>query len=116
MQVIRRHEVIQSEEAEAFTGQATMERYSTFVGGYLVTLVRFEEGASTHWHSHPRGQVLYVVSGAGFVEEVGTATELGEGDVVIADPWVRHRHGAAAGGAMSHLSVTQEISTRLGQG
>jgi 4-carboxymuconolactone decarboxylase len=106
MQVIRRRKLVQSEDPDHFTGPAVLERYSSVVGGYLATLVTFESGSSTHWHSHPRGQVLYVVWGDGFVDEAGCVTELGEGDVVIADPWSRHRRGAAAEGPMAHLSVT----------
>jgi quercetin dioxygenase-like cupin family protein len=113
MRVIRRQEAVQSEEPDRFTGRAVMERYASDVGGYVVNLVRFEAGSGTHWHSHPRGQVLFVTSGAGFVEEDGSANELREGDVVIADPGVPHRHGAASGSPMSHLSVTQEAATRL---
>jgi quercetin dioxygenase-like cupin family protein len=111
VQVIRRRDTVRSLDPEHFTGQADLERYTmVVVGGYLVALVIFDPGSSTHWHSHPRGQVLYVVSGAGFVEDSDGVTEFGEGDLVIADPRVRHRHGAKAGSAMSHLSVTQEAA------
>src|ERR1700733_1832569 len=34
-------------------------------------LVRFEPGARTHWHTHPLGQTLFVVSGAGRVQTFG---------------------------------------------
>ena len=32
------------------------------------TMVSFMPGARTHWHSHPLGQTLYCVSGAGRVQ------------------------------------------------
>lgn len=35
------------------------------------TSVSFEPGARTHWHTHPLGQTLYVVSGAGLVQSSG---------------------------------------------
>jgi quercetin dioxygenase-like cupin family protein len=113
MQVIRRQEAIRSGEPDHFTGPTALERYSGAVGGYLVSLVTFEQGSSTRWHCHPRGQVLYVVSGAGFVEEAGDVRELAKGDLAIADPWIRHRHGASSRSPMSHLSVTQEVAQWL---
>ena len=33
--------------------------------------VRFEPGARTNWHTHPLGQTLYIVSGAGRVQSWG---------------------------------------------
>ena len=34
-------------------------------------IVRFEPGARTHWHTHPLGQTLCVVSGIGRVQTFG---------------------------------------------
>ena len=34
-------------------------------------IVRFEPGARTHWHTHPLGQTLCVVSGIGRVQTWG---------------------------------------------
>src|SRR4051812_44132161 len=33
--------------------------------------VAFEPGARTHWHTHPKGQVLLVIEGEGFYQEKG---------------------------------------------
>src|SRR5438445_13900017 len=35
------------------------------------TLVSFEPGARTHWHTHPLGQALYVTAGAGLAQTWG---------------------------------------------
>ncbi len=69
--------------------------------------VRFEPGARTDWHSHPEGQVLYVVSGAGRVQEDdGTTVEISVGDVVYTEPGTVHWHGATQQSPMMHLSIT----------
>lgn len=33
--------------------------------------VTFEAGARTHWHTHPKGQVLIITEGEGFYQEKG---------------------------------------------
>lgn len=69
--------------------------------------VLFEPGARTAWHSHPEGQVLYVVSGAGRVQTAqGETVEVGPGDVVHTPPGEEHWHGAAPRSYMMHLSLT----------
>jgi quercetin dioxygenase-like cupin family protein len=50
--------------------------------------------------------VIVVVTGQGFVDVAGERTIIGEGDVVITPPGELHTHGATAGSAMSHLTVT----------
>ena len=69
--------------------------------------VRFGDGAVTNWHSHPGGQLLYVVAGVG---RVGTDTDgavtLAPGTLVVAPPGERHWHGAADGSDCTLLCVT----------
>lgn len=75
--------------------------------GLNALAVQFEPGARTDWHTHPDGQVLYVVSGAGVVQnEDGTTVEISAGDVVCASPGERHWHGAKPGSPLMHLSLT----------
>lgn len=63
----------------------------------VATLVH-RNGAQTAWHRHPFGQVIVVVSGAARITLDGNPSEsLGIGDVVVAEPNERHRHGAAEG-------------------
>ena len=69
--------------------------------------VQFEPGARTDWHSHPEGQVLYVVFGAGRVQEDnGTTVEISAGDVVYTEAGTVHWHGANQHSPMMHLSIT----------
>jgi quercetin dioxygenase-like cupin family protein len=75
--------------------------------GLLTLGVLFEPGARTHWHHHPDGQTLYIVSGAGHVEkDDGERIDVSAGDVVSVPPGEVHWHGASEGSYMMHLSLT----------
>ncbi len=63
-------------------------------------------GIVTHWHSHPRGQLLFVVDGVGLVQrEGGEVIEVRAGDAVWFAPDERHWHGATPTSPFSYLSV-----------
>lgn len=75
--------------------------------GLRILGVLFEPGARTDWHSHPWGQVLYVVSGAGAVgTSDGERVQIGPGDVVGTPAGEEHWHGAGPEGFLFHLSLT----------
>src|SRR5438094_388418 len=64
--------------------------------------VTFEPGARTAWHTHPLGQTLIVMAGAGLVRREGGPIEaIYAGDVVWFPPGEKHWHGAAPTTAMS---------------
>lgn len=72
--------------------------------------VSFEAGARSAWHTHPAGQRLVVTSGVGLVQEWGKPVqEIHPGDVIVCPPGVKHWHGAAAAGAMTHLAITGSV-------
>jgi len=72
------------------------------------TRVSFTPGARTNWHTHPVGQVLYVLSGIGRYQEEGEGVaELRPGDTVIIAPDKRHWHGAAPDCLFSHLAMSE---------
>jgi quercetin dioxygenase-like cupin family protein len=49
--------------------------------------VLFETGSRTNWHTHPEGQILYVVTGEGRAQKEGDpVAEIGTGDVVYFPP------------------------------
>ncbi len=77
--------------------------------GVSAFLVYFEPGARTAWHSHPEGQVLYVVSGKGRIKKSDTSGEeefeISPGDLIYCPPNERHWHGAEGHAAMVHLAV-----------
>ncbi|MGH8914446.1 MAG: cupin domain-containing protein [Acidimicrobiia bacterium] len=93
---------------EHFTGTVWNSRLSE-TDGLTVIAVHFTPGARSDWHSHPAGQVLYVVSGAGLVQtEDGPTVDISPGDVVYAPPGERHWHGARPDSPMTHLSLTTQ--------
>lgn len=72
-----------------------------------VTLVTFEPGSRTFWHSHPTGQRLLVTFGKGLVgTKDGRVDVVRAGDFVWCPPNVVHWHGAAPDSAMSHIALT----------
>ena len=73
-------------------------------------MVSFEPGARTAWHTHPLGQTLHVVSGAGLVQTWGGAIqEIKAGDVIFFPPGEKHWHGAGPKTAMTHLAIHEAL-------
>lgn len=93
---------------EHFTGTVRFGPLSSAPDRSLNALgVLFEPGARSDWHSHPDGQVLYVISGAGKVQtDDGHTVRVSAGDVVYAPPGQKHWHGATETSYMMHLSLT----------
>ncbi|MFC4456660.1 cupin domain-containing protein [Deinococcus sonorensis] len=72
--------------------------------------VTFEPGARTAWHTHPLGQTLIVLSGAGRVQrEGGPIEDITPGDVVWFAPGEKHWHGAASQTAMTHIAIQEAL-------
>ncbi len=79
------------------------------------TLVSFTPGGRTAWHSHPVGQTLYCMSGAGRVQREGEQVqEIRPGDTVLIPPNVRHWHGAAPDKLFAHLAMSEVSDTGEG--
>ncbi|MBO9195190.1 carboxymuconolactone decarboxylase family protein [Rhizobium sp. 16-449-1b] len=77
------------------------------VGGATVA---FSAGARTAWHSHPLGQTLFIVSGAGLVQKEGGPIEsVKTGDVVWIPANVKHWHGASPDTAMTHFAIAEAL-------
>lgn len=73
-------------------------------------LVSFEPGSRTAWHTHPLGQTLHVVSGAGLAQVWGGPIEaIKAGDVVFFPPGEKHWHGATTTTAMTHLAIHEAL-------
>jgi quercetin dioxygenase-like cupin family protein len=72
--------------------------------------VSFEPGARTHWHTHPLGQTLHVLSGVGRVQLSGQPVqEIRSGDSVWIAPGEKHWHGASATHGMVHIAVQEAL-------
>lgn len=97
--------------AEYFTGTVRIDPLNDppAPARVAMALVTFEPGARTAWHTHPFGQTLIVVSGAGWVQrEDGNRENIYPGDVVYFEPNEKHWHGATATTAMSHIAVQEK--------
>jgi len=70
--------------------------------------VSFEPGARTAWHTHPLGQTLHVISGAGRVQLWGgPIREIRASDTVWIAPGEKHWHGAGPTTAMVHIAMQE---------
>lgn len=73
--------------------------------------VTFEPGARTAWHTHPLGQTLIVISGAGWAQRWGgPREEIRPGDVIWFAPGEKHWHGATASNGMTHIAVQEALN------
>lgn len=92
-----------------FTGSVRQQRLfvPTDDASYSATVVVFEPGSRTLWHTHPAGQRLIVLDGEGLTGTAdGVVHVIRKGDVVWCPPDVRHWHGASPASAMTHLALT----------
>jgi 4-carboxymuconolactone decarboxylase len=98
--------------AENFTGSVRVDPLfqasaPSRASGSLVT---FEPGARTAWHTHPLGQVLIVTAGTGRVQRWGDPVdEIRQGDVVWIPPGQKHWHGAAPNSSMAHIAISEAL-------
>ncbi len=104
--------------AASFTGTARVERllFSETPAPLSGGVVSFEAKARTHWHTHPLGQTLIVISGLGRVQQWGgPILEIRQGDVVRIPPNTKHWHGAGPNTAMQHVALAQSKDGRAVQ-
>ena len=98
--------------AENFTGSVRVDplfqaNAPARASGSLVT---FEPGARTAWHTHPLGQILIVTAGTGRVQRWGDPVdEIRQGDVVWIPPGQKHWHGAAPNSSMAHIAIVEQL-------
>ena len=102
--------------AETFTGAVRVDPMfqmppPAHARGALVT---FEPGARSAWHSHPRGQILVVMSGLGRVQQWDKPVqEIRPGDVVWIPAGVKHWHGAGPTTAMGHVAIQEDLDGKV---
>ncbi len=95
-----------------FTGVVWMDHAYVPTPGAGFFRVLFEPGARTHWHTHPEGQYLYVVTGEGRAgTEGGPVEEMRAGDTVFFAPGEKHWHGAGPETYMVHIAINPAISS-----
>ena len=70
--------------------------------------VHFTPGARTTWHTHPRGQTIWVLEGVGLCQRRGGPIEvIRPGDRVFFEPGEEHWHGATPSRFMAHIALQQ---------
>jgi quercetin dioxygenase-like cupin family protein len=93
-----------------FTGSVYIDAVAAPVGSSQVSAssVHFTPGARTAWHTHPNGQTIWVLEGAGLCQRRGGPIEvIRPGDRVFFEPGEEHWHGAAPDRFMTHLAMLQ---------
>jgi quercetin dioxygenase-like cupin family protein len=96
--------------AEWFTGQVRLDPLfdADEPRRTSASVVTFEPGARTRWHTHPLGQHLVVLSGEGWTQcRGGPKNVIRAGDVVFCNCGETHWHGATDTNAMSHIAIQE---------
>ncbi len=99
--------------ASNFTGKAKIDRQVRpgDPARAMGSLVSFEPGARTAWHTHPLGQTLIVTTGCGWVQTEGaTKEQILPGDVVWIPANTRHWHGAQPHSNLSHYAIVEPLN------
>jgi quercetin dioxygenase-like cupin family protein len=90
------------DEANTFTGKS--DRLDN--GGTNISRRSFDPGARSYWHSHERGQLIFVQEGRARVQHRGgKMIELGPGQSDYVPPNVEHWHGATPDTKLIQLAV-----------
>ena len=93
-----------------FTGAVYIDAIAAPADGSSIGAanVHFTPGARTAWHTHPRGQTIWVTEGVGLCQRRGGPIEvIRPGDRVFFEPGEEHWHGASATRFMTHLALLQ---------
>ena len=94
--------------ADWFTGSVYLDSIAAPNDDWPVgaAAVHFTPGARTAWHTHPRGQTLWVTEGIGLCQKEGGEIEvIRPGDRVFFEPGEKHWHGAAPTRLMTHVAI-----------
>jgi len=95
---------------EWFTGDVYIDAVAAAPAPARVqaNLVHFTPGARTAWHTHPRGQTIYVTEGIGLCQRRGGPIEvIRPGDRVFFEPDEDHWHGVAPNRFMVRLALNE---------
>ncbi|KNG92931.1 (R)-mandelonitrile lyase [Pseudaestuariivita atlantica] len=96
--------------AEYFTGDVTLTPIieAPLPAQLRALSVTFQPGARTAWHTHPRGQTIFVTAGEGRAQRRGgPVITLKPGDTVFFHPDEEHWHGAAPDAEMTHVAMQE---------
>jgi quercetin dioxygenase-like cupin family protein len=91
-----------------FTGKVELTplKLSSEDSTLIISRVSFPARARSAWHSHPKGQTLYVIEGIGLIQKRGEPIQIIKtGDVIWTGPNEEHWHGASMNQPMTHLAI-----------
>jgi len=111
MKIIRNSTETHAGPSESFTGAVYFDDMASASESARLTAssVHFTPGARTAWHTHPRGQTIYVTEGVGRCQRRGGSVEIiRSGDRVFFAPGEDHWHGADPNRFMTHVAM-QEV-------
>jgi quercetin dioxygenase-like cupin family protein len=114
MQITRSNLDTTKGPADWFTGHVYVDAVAAPAGTatFAAALVHFTPGARTAWHTHPRGQTIFVTEGVGRCQREGGPVEvIRPGDRVFFEPGENHWHGAAPSRFMVHIAMQQTDDT-----
>jgi quercetin dioxygenase-like cupin family protein len=110
MQITRSSIATRRGSSEWFTGDVYIDAIaaSEGVSRLNASWVHFTPGARTAWHTHPKGQTIFVTEGVGRCQRRGGPVEvIRPGDRVSFEPGEDHWHGAAPDRFMAHLAMQE---------
>jgi quercetin dioxygenase-like cupin family protein len=110
MQITRNSLETATGPSDWFTGTVYIDAVAAPSGPSRVQVanVHFTPGARTAWHTHPRGQTIYVTEGIGRCQRrAGPVEVIHPGDRVFFEPGEEHWHGAGPNRFMAHLAMQQ---------
>lgn len=110
MQITRSGIATQTAPSDWCTGDIYLDAVASPAGSSTFTAVNahFTPGARTVWHTHPRGQTVFVSEGVGLCQREGGPLEIiRAGDRVFFEPGENHWHGAAPDRFMVHIAIHQ---------
>ena len=101
------------DKSPVFSGNVKVQMLFTDKDHYPSKLtgadVEFSPKARSAWHTHPKGQLLVVKKGEGYVQQWGQkARKILSGDVVWTPPGVKHWHGACEDKSMLHTALQEK--------
>lgn len=73
--------------------------------------VTFDPKARSAWHTHPKGQLLIVTKGNGYIQQWGKSIQrISNGDVIWTPPSVKHWHGASPDSGLTHIAIQEKLN------
>ncbi len=74
--------------------------------GYNITKATFKANSTLDWHKHGSSQVLIVVSGEGYYQELGKdPIKLKEGDIIKCEKDIEHWHASSKHKDITYLAL-----------